>query len=128
MNTLDKERLEEKAKALGNKLVDNEAINWFSSYLVWSRVLTERNFLEIFSELINKINKKPITKKVINSSYQLANLVFDYATYKKTITAEEMTNIRSAGTWLGMITLGNNRPIIKKELDIKAKIFKSVEN
>lgn len=128
LNNLDRDKLDQRTRELSAKLSDNDLIIWFGCYLVFDRVPTDRVYLEHYSELVTKIGKKLLTKKVLSCSYLLANLVFEYATYKKTLTTEEMTNMRSIGTWLGVFTLGFNRPIIKKDLDLKLRLYKSFEN
>jgi CCR4-NOT transcription complex subunit 1 len=128
LNNLDRDKLDQRTRDLSAKLNDNDSIIWFSCYLVFDRVPTDRVYLDHYCELVNKINKKLLTKKVLSCSYLLANLVFEYATYKKNLMTEEMSNIRSIGTWFGCITIGCNRPIIKKDLDLKLKLYRSFEN
>jgi CCR4-NOT transcription complex subunit 1 len=128
LNNLDRDKLDQRTRDLSIKLNDNDSIIWFSCYLVFDRVPTDRVYLDHYCELITKMNKKLLTKKVLSCSYLLVNLVFEYATHKKNLSTEEMTNMRSIGTWLGIYTLGGNRPIIKKDLDLKMRIYKSFEN
>ena len=127
-NSLDPSKVEEKAKIL-NPIVSETWINYVSQYLVWKRVPSDYNFLELYRDFLTKLNKKELSAKVLTSSYKLINLIFDYTTYRKTVApAEEKKTIRNCGSWFGIITLGSNRPIIKKELDLKLRLYNSYEN
>lgn len=128
LNNLDRDKLEQRTRDLNSKLTTNDSLIWFSCYLVYDRVPTDRIYLDTYYELVSKINKKVMTKKVLWFTYILANLAFEYATYKRQLMTEELTSIRSIGHWVGLITLGCNKPIIKKDLDLKLKIYKSFEN
>ena len=129
LNQLDKDKLDEKARKIVPSKNETAWINWFSCYLVWKRIPTDKAYLELYRDLITKINKKGLTAKVLACSYQLMNIVMEYSTYRKqNIPTEEMNWMRNCGTWFGTITLGSNRPIIRKDLDIKMLLYKSLEN
>jgi CCR4-NOT transcription complex subunit 1 len=128
LNNLSKDKLDEKARLLQNKLTDNDTITWFGCYLVWKCVPKDKQLLEMYSEFLNRLDKKSMTKKVLSSTYILLNLSFEYMTHKKSPSPDEMAIVRNCGTWLGLITLAKNKPIIKRELDLKLRLYKSLEN
>lgn len=132
INNLDKTSLQSRAETLAAKLVEKDAMQWLSVNIVFERVpsasaQTNITSLENYHELINKINKKVLTKQVLTNTYQLANLMFEYSCYKKVLESTDTVLTRSSGVWISLVTLANNKPIIKRELDPKYWIYTAFE-
>jgi hypothetical protein len=134
LNSIDPGKLDERSKELATHLLTETAIGWFAGYLIFNRVPTDKLNLPLYSILINKINNKSLSKRIVSLSYQLINLSCDYAMYKKlpnnntNMGPEEMVTLRNCGNWLGHVTLGNNLPILKRDFDIKNRLFLAMEN
>ena len=54
-NNLDPSKVEEKAKTL-SPIVSETWINYVSHYLVWKRVPSDYNYLDLYKEFVNKLN------------------------------------------------------------------------
>lgn len=89
---------------------------------------TDPTFMQLYCELLHKFKDDQMSKRVLGYSYKLINICFDYAYNKPEMSAEERKMVRSCGKWFGLITIGFNKPILRKELDIKEKIYEALES
>ena len=67
-------------------------------------------------------------KRVMTDSFKLASIAVDFAINKVGLDATERNTMRHAGTWIGIMTLQRSKPILQKELDLKNKMYESMEN
>lgn len=58
----------------------------------------------------------------------MLNICFDFCVFKQKMSSGESKIIRNCGEWLGKITLEINKPILSRELNIKQRLFDSIEN
>ena len=56
----------------------------------------------------------------------LINQIFDYA-LSRDLLPNELKICRFCGQWIGNITLVCNRPILKRHIDLKKRMLRSVE-
>ena len=58
---------------------------------------------------------------------KMINETIDFLIAKDQMTTQEYSTSRSCGKWVSLITLLSNRPILLKDFDMKAKIYKAIE-
>jgi hypothetical protein len=128
LNNLDEEKLDLKAKEISSNIKGDKLRQWLALAIVFDRVpTTDQSFMQLYSELLHKFKDEQMSKRVIVYSYKLINICFDYAYHKSELTPEERKMVRSCGKWFGLITIGSNKPILRKELDVKEKIYEALE-
>lgn len=117
-NNLSHSSVEEK----GNRLLEfirPHHVPYFVDYVVRKRALMEQNhhrlyidFLEIVSQGIPKLFDRVLKKSVLTARSMLTS-------EKITFNNDERRMLRTLGAWIGLLTLGRNRPILRKDLDLK---------
>ena len=55
-------------------------------------------------------------------------MAIDFGINKQNLDPNERNTMRHCGSWIGLITLVRNKPILNRELDIKSKLYESTEN
>jgi CCR4-NOT transcription complex subunit 1 len=65
---------------------------------------------------MQKINKKTLFKAVLRESY---NIFSKAVTIVTVLGQNEKNNLKNIGSWIGQLTLGRNKPIVMKYLNIK---------
>eukprot|EP00871_Galdieria_phlegrea_P002099 jgi/Galph1/2890/GphlegSOOS_G1564.1 len=100
MNNLSLDNLEEKVEELIQQLSDSSYQEWFSQYL--------RNY---------KKHWQKIFQLVLSKSYEYVNVLLSYDKVRFSHRIERC--LKNMGSWIGMLTLARNKPILSKELDLK---------
>ena len=70
---------------------------------------------------------KKLYDEVYHRSMIMINQTMDFIIEKERVQVEEKTISKNCGKWVGFITFVCNRPILIKDFDVKAKIFKAIE-
>ena len=128
LNTLDDSKFSEIIKDLQQKVENPNVSNWLGLHIVWMRVPKEHRYHELYKNLVLKLNKKDMIKKVIADSFKLANLAMDFGYNKTNLDPIERTTMRHCGLWIGIISIARNKPILQKDFDIKQRLYMSTEN
>lgn len=120
---------EKKIDVMGfqNLLTSQKEIEWFAVYLVYERIPFEDKNLQIYRKLIMRSNLKDLYYTIYKRSMKMINELIDYLLQKEVVHTSEINMQRSCGKWVAMITIYSNRPILLKDFDIKAKIYKAYE-
>lgn len=127
LNNLDEDKLDQKAKEITSHLKGDKIRQWLALAIVFDRIPTEQAYLQLYSDLMNKFKDSHMSKRVLGYSYKLVNICFDFAYHKPELTPEERKMVRNCGKWLGILTLASNKPILRKDLDLKLRIFEALE-
>lgn len=124
----------EDTKKLDEKLVEFEALidtplkmKWFSLYIVYKRVPSEPAVQNVYRKLIYRSRVDKLYKQVYKITMKMINQVIDFVISKENLLPEERNISRFCGKWVGFITLVCNRPILLKDLNIKARIIESID-
>lgn len=102
-----------------------EDLRWFADDLVGGRVKTEGNYHDIFDKLLLGMRSEALHHEVLQSTLDHSRRLLLAG---KTRTDADRTHVKNMGAWLGRITLARNRPILARELDIKAVILEAYES
>ncbi|XP_026678412.1 LOW QUALITY PROTEIN: CCR4-NOT transcription complex subunit 1 [Diaphorina citri] len=108
-----------KLPALRN-LVTEEFWPWLSQYLVMKRASIEFNFHVLYSNFLDEIKLPDVTDMVIKETYR--NIKVLLRSDKGIANFSDRTLLKNLGHWLGMLTLGRNRPILMVDLDLKSLV------
>ena len=124
----------EDTKKLDEKLVEFEAMmdsllkmKWFALYIVYKRVPSEPAVQNVYRKLIYRSKVEKLYRQVYKVTMKMINQVIDFVISKENLLPEERNISRFCGKWVGFITLVCNRPILLKDLNIKARIIESID-
>lgn len=101
-------------------LVTEEYWPWLSQYLVLKRASIEFNFHVLYSNFLDEIKLPDVTDMVILETYR--NIKVLLRSDKGIANFSDRTLLKNLGHWLGMLTLGRNRPILMVDLDLKSLV------
>ena len=96
---------------------------WFATYLVSTRVPTEANFHELYLKLVIKLDLKLLWTLVNQETYTNIKRLLG----SPRLLEDDRKPLKVFGSWLGLLTISRNRPIIVKDLDVKELLAKGYE-
>ena len=124
-NSMGKNNVSDKSKELKALLKNESIIRWFSNFFIVNRVSAENNNHQIYNELITLINNKDLNKLLIKDTIFFIKKLLVSENLEKEL--KERNVLKNLGSWLGIMTLSKNRPILAKDLDLKEIIFDAYE-
>ncbi|MCQ2816357.1 MAG: DUF3819 domain-containing protein [archaeon] len=116
-NSMGKSNVPEKAKELKQILVSDNIIKWFSDFFIVNRVSVESNNHQSYNQLITIIDNKDLNNYLIKDTIHYIQKVLSADTLDKDLKQKNL--LKNLGSWLGLMTLNRNRPILAKDLDFK---------
>jgi len=125
-NSMSKNNLVEKSNELKNILLNENYVKWFSNFFIVHRVSVEHNNHIIYNELITQIDSKELNNLLIKDTIIFIKKLLNSENIAK--ETKEKNLLKHLGSWLGIMTLAKNRPILAKDLDLKELIFDAYEN
>lgn len=103
------------------QLLNQSNFYWFSNYLINQRVKTEPNNHKLYSNIIISVNSKLFHALTIN--LLLKNLFYLLST--KDISNIDKNSLKNFSSFLGLITIAMDKPILHKNLAIKELLLNS---
>lgn len=125
-NSMSKNNLVDKSNELKNILSNENYVKWFSNFFIVNRVSVEHNNHIIYNELISLIDSKELNNLLIKDTIAFIKKLLNSESIAK--ETKEKNILKHLGSWLGIMTLAKNRPILAKDLDLKDLIFDAYEN
>lgn len=99
---------------------------YFSRYLVVERVTIENNHLKLYAQFLDEYNDKSLHKTIVNTTYENVKLLI--SSDKVVDSSQERTLLKNLGSWLGLMTLARNKPILAKKLVLKDLVIDAYSN
>uniref|UniRef100_A0A094ZVC7 CCR4-NOT transcription complex subunit 1 n=1 Tax=Schistosoma haematobium TaxID=6185 RepID=A0A094ZVC7_SCHHA len=125
-NNVSKVNAKEKSNELATLLSEDRLIPWFAFYLVSKRIPVEQTFHDLFALVLDHIQEKVpnVRPKVIyelirHIKFILRNMRLD----KDDMQAR--STLKNFGSFLGLITLARNKPVLHDDLNIKDLIYEA---
>ncbi|EDQ86346.1 uncharacterized protein MONBRDRAFT_33815 [Monosiga brevicollis MX1] len=120
-------RMKESAATL-HGLLDRQYHMWFAGYLVEQRAMLEPNNLEMYVKLIDLIGQDDLRRATLARTYLAVHNAQRRQSSSSNISdSQERTRLKNLATFLGLQTLARNKPILQRDLDLKAIILSSYE-
>ena len=120
--SLSKNNILEKAAELKQLiLTDKKLTKWFSNYFIVQRAV-QNNYHQVYNELITSIDSKEL------NNFLIKDTIINIKKLLNSDKLEEKNILKSLGSWLGIMTLAKNKPILFKDLDLKELLFKAYES
>lgn len=124
VNNLALTNIEAKVREL-RELVQSVHYLWFSNYMVVKRAAQEPNFHPTYAALVEKWDDRTLRDNFVNSTVHYCKIMLGSKLLKN--NSSERTLLKNLGAFLGRITLAKNRPVLQRDLDVKATIINAYE-
>ncbi|CDF36049.1 unnamed protein product [Chondrus crispus] len=117
-NNLSETTMEVKVKEMLG-LLDAEYIPFFSVYVVVKRASIESNFHRLYLSMLEGMEPEAPTlfKVVYETMYKRVKVLL--ASDAIVTSTSERKVLKSLGSWIGALTLGRNKPVLQRDLDLK---------
>ncbi|KNH06802.1 Not1-domain-containing protein [Perkinsela sp. CCAP 1560/4] len=127
LNNLDCENVPQHALEM-SPLLDTPptALLYFARYLVEKRVLCEPNYHKAYSSLLTRIGNRVFEKMVLAVSYCSIERCLENDSIRT--SSSERSTLKNLGSWIGIITLSKDRPVIARELNIQSLLLDGLAN
>jgi CCR4-NOT transcription complex subunit 1 len=126
VNNLSSNNVVEKCVEI-KKILSSDHYGYLASYIVVNRVSLEPNYHTVYKLFLEKMTIPTLEKLVIKETYSNIHKLLDSDRITSGTSDSERTLLKNLGSWLGLFTIAMNKPILKKDLDLKQLIFNSYE-
>lgn len=96
---------------------------WLSQYLVLKRASIELNFHVLYSNFLDALKNPDVVRFVTKETFR--NIRVLLRSDKGIENFSDRSLLKNLGHWLGMMTLGRNRPILQIDLDLKSLLMEA---
>lgn len=121
-NNLSQLNLQPKCDELRD-IIGEDYWPWLSQYLVMKRASIELNFHVLYSNFLDVLKVKELLKMVTKETFR--NIGVLLRSDKGIANFSDRSLLKNLGHWLGMLTLGRNKPILYIELDVKGLLLEA---
>uniref|UniRef100_A0A1B6IPJ6 CCR4-NOT transcription complex subunit 1 n=1 Tax=Homalodisca liturata TaxID=320908 RepID=A0A1B6IPJ6_9HEMI len=121
-NNLSQLNLQTKCDEL-REIVTEEYWPWISQYLVMKRASIELNFHVLYSNFLDVLKVPEVNVMVLKETYR--NIRVLLRSDKGIANFSDRSLLKNLGHWLGMLTLGRNKPILYRDLDLNSLLIEA---
>jgi CCR4-NOT transcription complex subunit 1 len=121
-NNLSLSNMQSKTDEIREVLKD-EFWDWIAHYLVVKRVSIEPNFHTLYSQFVDTLKKDILNDHVLSETYR--NIKVLLRSDKNDQKFSDRALLKNLGSWLGLITLAKNKPILHRDIDLKSLIIEA---
>jgi CCR4-NOT transcription complex subunit 1 len=120
-NNLSNSNLDQKEKDM-LAIMTEQYVPWMCQYIVIKRAAQEANYLSLYIQFVDRLDKKVprVLKGIISCT--IDNIKILLADDKVTSSSSVRSLLKNLGSWLGALTLQKNKPILQKDIDFKQLI------
>lgn len=116
-NNLSQINMQAKCEEL-KEIMTKDYWPWLSQYMVLKRASIEFNFHALYSNFLDALKNPDIIRLVTKETFR--NIRVLLRSDKGIENFSDRSLLKSLGHWLGMMTLGRNRPILHIDLELKS--------
>lgn len=121
-NNLSQLNLQKKCDELRD-VVSDEYWAWISQYLVMKRASIELNFHQLYSNFLDVLKVPEVNRMVTKETFR--NIKVLLRSDKVIDNFSDRSLLKNLGHWLGMMTLGRNKPILQVDIDLKSLLIEA---
>lgn len=121
-NNLSQLNLQTKCDEL-REIVSEEYWPWISQYLVMKRASIELNFHALYSNFLDVLKISEVNRMVTKETFR--NIKVLLRSDKGIANFSDRSLLKNLGHWLGMLTLGRNKPILQIDIDLKSLLVEA---
>ncbi|MEW5319837.1 MAG: hypothetical protein WDW38_010962 [Sanguina aurantia] len=124
MNNVSALNIDVKAIEIRDKIYPQYA-DWFANYIVVKRAAQEANFHSLYITLLDKMDLKDLMRQTVRTTFYFVKVLL----YSERILKEsnDRALLKNLGVWLGLLTFAKNKPVMGKELELKAIITEAYQ-
>ncbi|GAB5366833.1 hypothetical protein AAMO2058_001177600 [Amorphochlora amoebiformis] len=122
INNLSRANIEDKVGEL-REFLESPNYGYFSHFLVTRRVVQEANHLMMYATFVTKLGNKKVHKIIVEDTY--GSIKSKINSDKLVASFDERKVLKNLGSWLGLMTLAQNRPILAKKLRLKELLMEA---
>lgn len=100
-----------------------EYFPWMAQYLVLKRASIEINFHTLYSNFLDALKLHELLILTTNETFR--NIKVLLRSDKSIANFSDRSLLKNLGHWLGMLTLGRNRPILHDDIDLKSLVLEA---
>ena len=130
LNAIGKFSIEEKVPILAEKMTE-ESVGWFCYMFVKHRASKETNLHRAYLTFLEQIDMTKRSLRVMdnitNTTYDCLNVLLKSVGQALHSTSHR-TVLKNLGAWLGACTLGRNKTLKARSLDLKQLLLQATEN
>jgi len=119
LNNLSSTNLEAKARELRER-IGPSFLPWFANDMVVRRAAQEPNHHRLYVALLEAMGDRELARLLVNTTHHYVRIMLD--SDRIVSSANERSLLKNLGTWLGLLTFAKNRPLLQRQLDVKATI------
>ena len=93
--------------------------------LPFPRLSQEPNFHSLYIDLIDRFQSKSLYHLLVRTTHKYVQVLLTSDRIKR--DSGERTLLKNLGSWLGSLTIKRNKPVLHKDLDLKACLFQAYE-
>lgn len=123
-NNLSLSNMQSKGDELRDAVKD-DFWEWIAHYLVVKRVSIEPNFHILYSQFVDTLRKEVLNEAVLNQTFR--NIKVLLRSDKNDQKFCDRALLKNLGSWLGLITLAKNKPILHRDLDLKSLVVEAFQ-
>ncbi|KAH9125136.1 hypothetical protein AeMF1_004201 [Aphanomyces euteiches] len=98
---------------------------WFAQYLVGKRIATQPNYHAVYLIFMEKINQPLLEEAIFKTALQQVHKLLTSGTI--TTNSQQRSLLKNLGSWMGLMTLGRNKPLLQRDLDLKELLYVGYE-
>lgn len=124
INNVSKSNLKMKADKL-KEILGEELFPYFSRYLVVKRISIEANFQKLYAQFLDVVNVPKLDKQLVETTYEYIKVLLN--SEKILTSSSERSLLKNLGSWLGLLTIGKNKPLRANKLNLKELVLQAYE-
>ena len=97
----------------------DDFIHWLAQYLVMKRVTVEQNFQPLYNLFLITISEEKLDEYVKKETFRNVDILLRSDKRQAVSNFGDRQLLKNLGHWLGIITIGRDKPILAKDLDLK---------
>ncbi|GAA0139012.1 mRNA polyadenylation factor [Lithospermum erythrorhizon] len=121
-NQLTLENIEQLATKLNE--LEEQYYPWFAQDLIISRVTSEPNHIEKIVKLLDNVDLDPLNWQILQATYFNCKVLLKL----KNLSSKQFSHLKALGLFLGQFTIGRNRGLSVRELDLESLVIQAYES
>ncbi|RHY39810.1 hypothetical protein DYB34_008654 [Aphanomyces astaci] len=106
-------------------LLSPEYFGWFAQYLVGKRIATQPNYHAVYLIFMEKIHQPKLETAIYKTALRHVHRLLVSGTI--TTNSQQRSLLKNLGSWMGLMTLGRNKALLQRDLDLKELLYVGYE-
>ena len=118
INNLSQVNLTQKTEEFKDVLgKDDQYMGWIAQYFVMKRASIEPNFHTLYANFLEMLKSNDLINMILKETHR--NIKVLLRSDKELANFSDRSLLKNLGHWLGMLTIGKNKPILAIDLELK---------